>query len=361
MSNTSIIFTIVVTICMILSFTSNVVSALDTNVDVQETNDVSNYNHNNMIMMVQQFDDAYTQLRQEYYSSSTSMQIETCIPCHQQDSQEDSHHERLLAVFPGLRNRVKTFLSGVDTSNTDQYIETIASSIITSNQVGNETSTGGFLNMIKENPLLYIGGFALALVIILPLAILEGISTTTSTPIFCILGAATSPLFGACRRRLLRLHRELTVSSEIKSFLQQFFNNNGQQIVPDASTDVNVELGNIIQFGLLDNTIGYLNNVTIVSALTDVANSEFVTPIVSASLIAIVPLLMLQGISERTNTPIKCILPNNSNDCNHRHRQLQEDETDQELQELEEQQRQCEIINSNCHMKNMLYEIDYKN
>jgi hypothetical protein len=271
-------------------------------------------------------------------------EFQECVSCF------ENQHNRQLQLFPKLRERVKNAIAPSETEETsiatttpsttptsgDEIVEMIQSSLSAS-IFGNST-VGGLFDILGSNPILLGGVISVALFLVLGLIILEAISLTTSTPILCILGLSSSILFGSCGRRKL-----IDVT-----FLQKFFPD-GAARIPDNTTDIAAELTDIIDFGLSVGIREYLNNVTVSSVLTEIARDDATNPLLAAALIAILPLLMLEGISTEGNTPIKCILGN----CRRLNTDLEHSS--------EHLQHQCEMELFTCEMNNALAMLGRKN
>jgi hypothetical protein len=106
-------------------------------------------------------------------------------------------------------------------------------------------------------------------------------------------------------------------------------------------TDVSTNLQEILDVGLSPRVVGYLSNVTVGTFLDKIATNNSTSPFVAASIVAITPLIMLQDVSERTNTPIRCLL----GDCNDRRRR--------QLQKMSKKQK-CEVQYMRCQMRQTL-------
>lgn len=305
---------------------------------------------------LQQFEAAYTKLQEEHEKASGD-DIE-CVPCGGSNGEyAKSDRGRMLKLFPNLASRVKTVVKNVTTiavnaidvvplePSEDDFMTALVSDPGNRLFGGNNSTMGGIFDAIGESPLLLVGGLALALVIILPLAILEAISITTSTPILCILGFASSILFGPCFRRDLSENETVRQLLDTSFFTKYF--PNGQIREVDASTDASDDLQELIQIGLSPGMIEYLNQVTVASFVHDIATNNATRPLTSTALLALTPVLMLEQICDITNTPIRCIVGN----CNNR--QL---ETTTSISSLstEEHDQQCEIDYFRCQMKKTL-------
>jgi hypothetical protein len=304
-----------------------------------------------ILQKLQQFDSAYTKLLEEH--GKTADDDVECVPCSGSNGDyAKSDRGRMLKLFPNLASRVKTVVKNVTTVAVNAIVpdqpsaDDVMASLVSNsgNQLfgGGNSTMGGLLGAISESPLLFLGGLTLALVIIIPLVILEGISQSTSTPIFCILGFATSILFGSCRRRALNENEAVRQLID-NSFFTKYFPN-GQMRVVDASTNATSDLQELLQIGLSPGMIGYLNEVTVATFIHDIATHNATRPLTSTALLAITPILMLEQISDITNTPIRCIV----GDCNNR--QLQTTSSSS----MPEDDKKCEIDYFRCQMKKTL-------
>jgi hypothetical protein len=119
------------------------------------------------------------------------------------------------------------------------------------------------------------------------------------------------------------------------SFIRKYFPN-GRVYIPEENSNIQSNLLEILDVGLAPGNIEYLNNITVASFLNDIATHNATRPLLSTALFAIEPFLMLQGISEATNTSIRCIVQ----DCNRR--------LEQEQMSVEDQ---CEIDYVRCQLK----------
>lgn len=306
-----------------------------------------------VLHQLQQFDAVFMQLQKEQPSVDNT----ECVPCMGiNGNYEHSNRGRMLQLFPKLVTRVKSVAKNIPTAVTstnevnvpeepsaDNFMTLFVESETGSQLLGGNNSTmGGIFDTLLETPLLFLGGIVLALVIILPLAILEATSIATATPILCILGFASSLLFGACRRRDLSENEVLRQLVDLSFFTKYF--PNGQVREVDESTDVTGDLRQLIQIGLSPGVIGYLNEVTVSSFVNDIATHNETRPLVAAALTGITPILMLEEISAVTNTPIKCIVA----DCSNRQLQTTASSSMQALD------AQCEIDYFRCQMKKTL-------
>jgi hypothetical protein len=219
-----------------------------------------------------------TEEQKQWLSIITASQpkIEGSVPAVMQPCTPCVRNGRALQLFPKLRERWENATAAA--ASNDQVVELMQSSVM-EDIFGNSTM-GGFLGTIASNPVLLIGTIAIALAIILPLAVLEAISNITSTPIFCILGFATSPLFGSCRRRLVKVDG---------SPLQKFFPN-GLEHIPTNVSDAQGQVESVLDFALSDDIIKYMNNATITSVVTAIAKNEKTRPFLATTLTAILPI-----------------------------------------------------------------------
>jgi hypothetical protein len=288
-----------------------------------------------VLQTLHQFDTAYTQLQQKEYNGGTENDDIECVPCRDIGS---DHHGRMLRMFPKLVSRANPPAKEEE----EDFITTFVSDLSGSQLFGGNNSTmGGIFDLIGDSPLLLLGGITLALVVILPLAILEAISITTATPILCILGFASSILFGECRRRRSLVENEVVRQLLDNSFFSKYFPN-GRIRQVDVRTDATSDLQELIQIGLSPGMIGYLNEVTVASFVYDIATHNATRPLTSTALLALTPFLMLEQISDVTNTPVRCIVGN----CNNR--QLQASSSSSLSSST------CEIDYFRCQMKKTL-------
>ena len=303
---------------------------------------------------LQQFDAAYMQLQKEQPLVDNS----ECVPCigSANGNYEHSEHGRMLRLFPKLMAGVKSVIKNITTAATttnevdvvpeepspNNFMALFFESDTGRQMSGGNTTLAGIFETLLASPLLLLGGIGLALVVILPLAILEATSISTGIPILCILGFASSLLFGACRRRDLSENEVLRQLVDLSFFTKYFPNGQVREVGED--TDVNGDLRQLLRIGLSPGVIDYLNEVTVSSFITDIATHNETRPLVGAALVAITPVLMLEQISEVTNTPIKCIVA----DCNNR--QLQTTASSS----MEQHDAQCEIDYFRCQMKKTL-------
>ena len=287
-----------------------------------------------VLKKLQQFEAAYTTLEKEHATESDD--DTKCVPCSDSNGEYGtSERGRMLKLLPNLVSRVKSVIPD-DSSENDFMVSLVTDS---SNQIfgaQENVTMGGIFDSISDSPLLFVGGLALALVVILPLAILEATSLTTGTPILCILGFASSILFGECRRR------DLTESTAVRqlldaSFFTKYFPNGRIREVDEDSADITSDLRELVQIGLSSGVKEYLNNVTVASFVYDIATHNATRPLTSTALLAITPVLMTEQISSITNTPVKCIIGN----CRNRVLQTTSD-------------AQCEIEYFRCQMKKIL-------
>lgn len=220
--------------------------------------------------------------------------IEGSVPAVMQPCRSCVRNGRTLQLFPKLRERWENATQTA--ANNDEVVEIMQSSV-TADIFGN-TTIGELIGIITSNPVLLVGTIVIALAVIIPLIILEAISQATSTPILCILGLPSSILFGSCRRRLAPVDG---------SFLQRFYPD-GMERVPADTTEAQAEVESVLEFALSDDIIKYLNNATITSVVTGIANNEGTSPLLATVLMALIPILTLESISTLTNTPIACLL-----------------------------------------------------
>jgi hypothetical protein len=159
---------------------------------------------NILVQKLQQFDSVYSQIEHD----NRDIVNEECIPC---DSSALTHHHRhrMLALFPKLRQGIKKIVNDATTTTTstgtgssDELMNLfLQSESEEGNRLfggGGNSTMGGLFGSLAGSPFLLVGGIALALVIILPLALLEITSITTSTPVLCILGFAESSVQKLC-------------------------------------------------------------------------------------------------------------------------------------------------------------------
>jgi hypothetical protein len=244
--------------------------------------------------------------------------IQPCTPC--------VRNGRALQLFPKLRKRWED--SSQAAANNDQVVELMQSSGTA--DIFGDATIGGLLGTIASNPVLLVGIIVIALAVILPLAILEGISQATATPILCILGFNNTLFFGRCDdRRLAQVDG---------SSLQKFFPD-GLESIPTNVTDAESQVASVLEFGLSDDTIKYLNNATVASVVTAIANGEETRPLLGIALSAFLPIVTLQRVSTFTNTPIACLL----GDCR---RLTDEKRNGGGEQECELELMQCEMNNA---------------
>jgi hypothetical protein len=258
------------------------------------------------------------------FISASQPKLEGSVPAVMQPCTPCVRDGRALQLFPKLRERWENATKAA--TNNDQAVELMQSSV-TADIFGN-MSMGNLLGTIASNPILLAGAIVIALAIILPLAILEGISQATSTPILCILGFANSILFGSCRRRLVQVDG---------SSLQKFFPD-GLERIPTNATDAESQVASVLEFGLSDDIIKYLNNATVASVVTEIGNGEGTRPLLGTALAAFLPIVTLQTVSTHTNMPIDCLL----GQC----RRLTAEKRNGEDHKCELELMQCEMNNA---------------
>jgi hypothetical protein len=288
---------------------------------------------------VQQFKSAYTKVEQD---NRHLVVVEECIPCASMD-QNHPHRHRMLAIFPSLRQRVKkVVLGGITTppsnNTTESSDEMMAYGI---DMLGNSNVSMGELfvsvdETIEENQYFLIGGIAVALAIILPLVILESMSLKSGVPILCILGFSVSIICGDCSDFVANDDTPSTTADT--DFVQRYFPN-GELRATSDSFDAGSDLLEILDIGLSPGTIKYLNNITVASFLNDIESNDARKPLLPIALLAIEPFLLLESISENTNTSIQCIVENCNRRLDHQQQQLSDED-------------QCAIDYVRCQMRN---------
>jgi hypothetical protein len=275
-------------------------------------------------------------------------EIQECVSCF------DNRRHRQLKTFPKLLERVKNAISltkKIETSPTattgDELVEIVQSSLSTST-VGN-ASVGNLFDSLAITPM-NIGVIALALVIILPLVILETLSITLQAPILCILGFDNSFTFGSC---------DPFLNQKVDATSLQVYFPDGVERIPNNTTDVAAELADIIDIGLSVGIKKYLNQVALSSVLTKIAKNNATNPLVAASLVAILPLLSRwfggSSTSTQSNPPTKCKVGK----C--RHRRTTTTEMDVEHSKYVHYPNQCEMEYISCELNNAMAMLGGKN
>ena len=246
-----------------------------------------------------------------------------CVPCSGSSISFDtsmggSRRGRQLKFFSKLRDDVKDALtprsgSMTSKSSTDFMLDTFITSDFF---VGiSDITVGRVFSTINSNSTMQIGGFALALIIILPLIALEVTSIVTQTPIICILNLSdTTPFMGPCSdfdrkgmRRRLGSHKKSSRQLD-ETFLQSYFNGTVDSLrIPDmdaTDSNVTIELMKIVDYGLSDGVFDIMNNVTITNVINEIANSNTTRPFLRATVFAILPVLIMNRRDEANTPPV---------------------------------------------------------
>jgi hypothetical protein len=271
-----------------------------------------------------------------------------CVPCggstiSLETTVGGNRHGRQLQFFAKLRDGVKDTLTprtGTGSTNTSSSNEVTSPSpmdtFITSD-IFTDNTIGQILSIVNSYPILTFGVIALALVIILPLVVLEAISIYTYTPIFCLFNKnGTTPFNEPCSGfGRERLRRNLGTGSNYyrrhleDTFLQSYFNGSVESLrIPDMDTtdsNVTVQLMKIVDYGLSDGIFDMVNNVTITNVLDEIANSNNTRPYLTATVLAILPVLILNRVETMPTSALPSVIScsgGNGNKCTRRHRSL---------------------------------------
>ena len=260
-----------------------------------------------------------------------------CVPCSGSSISFDtsmggSRRGRQLKFFSKLRDDVKDALtprSGSTTSKSpaDMMLDTfIASDFFVGNS---DITVGRVFSTINSTSTMQNEIFALALIIILPLIILEATSILTQTPIICILNLSeTTPFMGPCsdfdRKRMRRRLGSRENSRQLdETFLQSYFNGTVESLrIPDmdaTDSNVTIELMKIVDYGLSDGVFDIMNNVTITNVINEIANSNTTRPFLRATVFAILPVLIMNRRDEANTPPVTSCTGHN---CTRRSRSL---------------------------------------
>jgi hypothetical protein len=225
--------------------------------------------------------------------STKSMELQVCVPCHSLQQ----HHGRQLGFFSNVFSKLIQGLKKIIRPSTTQ--DKVMDQILTSDfiQGNNETTIGRIFTVINSNPLFQVGAIALGLLTVVVLVAVEGTSIATGTPILCLLNLVEiTPIYGACSdfpgQRLRALEGTYNIYAP-------YFNGTIESLhVPEAaSKNATKPLMDVIQYGLSDDVVDMMNNVTITTVLDKIANSEKTRPFLAMTVLALLPVLMVNNIS----------------------------------------------------------------
>ena len=256
------------------------------------------------------------------------LQVEECVPCSGgsaslvQMMRGGSRDERQLNLFSNLRDGVKDALTGPRTSRASTAVPSASPTtdlidmFITSDVFDNGATVGQILTIINTYPILAVGAIALALVLILPLVVLEAISFITYTPIVCVLGLNKTICDDFDRKPLRRSLG--SVENAIRyadrhlddTFLQSFFNGSVESLrIPDMNdtySNVTAQLMEIVDYGMSDGVFDIMNTVTISNVVHEIASSNSTRPYLTATILAVLPVLLLNQIETNPCSGVNC-------------------------------------------------------
>lgn len=388
-------------ITLLLYFVRNVTSYVS--LSESDSNDRGSISYNEKMMLQLQaiLTDRGTTLHQNMVSIQEQSIVHNCIPCSGNNNRRRRqlqftklfHELHFKELFTKMQNSTTTTI--ITTNDTDSNDDLPTNSNTTTDviqfieqSIPSDITVGDFLVLLYDNPVLLeppplpprtrrhlsrelqdAGTIVLALLIIIPLLVIEVYSQIRGIPISCLLGLKRRLFFG--------LNCSLWFEDPCPSIFDKFFKNRTLSIDENNSNaDIfTTDPLTLVQTVLSDNSLfSTMNDLSLVQTLIDIAtirddddkdngliDESGRQKLLASSLVGgVLPILSLQETATESHTTIECILTNSGNCRRRRHRStrrvddINRSDNDISINDGIEIQDQCKQRFLDCERQNIL-------